>query len=116
MEIKSTLTNSRGQVLDVIYKDIESELEIEGKNISGVHVHCFYKDKLVVVYAESKGYWGPPGGGVEKGESVKNSDPDGDVTEVKLIDPKDYKIYFDWGIVGDRLMGWIILIKLISAY
>ena len=33
------------------------------------------------------------------------SDPDGDITEIKLIDPKDYKKYFDWGIIGDHLMN-----------
>ncbi|OGI60489.1 hypothetical protein A2641_03055 [Candidatus Nomurabacteria bacterium RIFCSPHIGHO2_01_FULL_37_25] len=152
MEIKSTLKNSYGQILNVLYKDVESELDFEEKNISGVHMYCFCKDKLVVVYAESKGYWGPPGGGVEKGEEARDAvkreikeetnmkvikqrfigiqdifepertvsqtrsvcivepygdfvnDPDGDVTEIKLIDPKDYKQYFDWGIVGDRLM------------
>lgn len=32
------------------------------------------------------------------------SDPDGDIQEIKLIDPKDYKQYFDWGIVGDEVM------------
>lgn len=32
------------------------------------------------------------------------SDPDGDITAIKLIDPKDYKQYFDWGEVGDYLM------------
>ena len=32
------------------------------------------------------------------------SDPDGDITEVKLILPQDYKNYFDWGEIGDRLM------------
>ena len=32
------------------------------------------------------------------------SDPDNDITEIKLIDPKDYKQYFDWGKVGDRMM------------
>ena len=32
------------------------------------------------------------------------SDPDGDITEIKLIDPKDYKKYFDWGEVGDYIM------------
>lgn len=32
------------------------------------------------------------------------SDPDGDITEIKLIDPKDYKKYFDWGEIGDRIM------------
>ena len=152
MEIKTTYTNSFGQVLDVYYKDIENENDFKGKNIHGAHMFCFCKDKLVVVYAESKGYWGPPGGGVEKGESVKDavireikeetnmrvikqrfigyreifepertvpqvrvvcivepygdfvSDPDGEVTEIKLIDPKDYKKYFDWGEIGDRLM------------
>ncbi len=31
-------------------------------------------------------------------------DPDGDITEIKLIDPKDYKQYFDWGEVGDWIM------------
>ncbi len=32
------------------------------------------------------------------------SDPDGDIQEIKLIDPKDYKQYFDWGVVGDEVM------------
>ena len=32
------------------------------------------------------------------------SDPDGDITEIKLIDPKDYKKYFDWKEVGDRIV------------
>jgi 8-oxo-dGTP diphosphatase len=32
------------------------------------------------------------------------SDPDGDITVIKLIDPKDYKQYFDWGEVGDYIM------------
>lgn len=40
---------------------------------------------------------------VEKiGEFV--SDPDGEIMEIKLIDPKDYKQYFDWGEIGDRIM------------
>ena len=56
MEIKSTLTDSHGQIIDVLYKDVESELDFKEKNISGVHVFCFCKDKLVVVYSESKGY------------------------------------------------------------
>jgi len=32
------------------------------------------------------------------------SDPDGSITEIKLIDPTDYKQYFDWGEIGDRIM------------
>lgn len=31
-------------------------------------------------------------------------DPAGSVTEIKLIDPKDYKKYFDWGKIGERIM------------
>ena len=152
MEIKSTLTNHTGQVLDVAYRDINSELDFKDKKISGVHAYCFYKDKLVVVYSESKGYWTPPGGGVEEGEDVRSAvqrevqeetnmkvvrqrfigyqdisepkgiisqtrsvcivepygefvvDPDGEITKMELIDPKEYKQYFDWGKIGDRLM------------
>jgi ADP-ribose pyrophosphatase YjhB (NUDIX family) len=39
------------------------------------------------------------------------SDPDGDITEIKLIDPQDYKKYFDWGVRGDRIMERAMEIK-----
>lgn len=39
------------------------------------------------------------------------SDPDGDITEIKLIDPKDYKQYFDWGEIGDHIMQRALEIK-----
>jgi ADP-ribose pyrophosphatase YjhB (NUDIX family) len=32
------------------------------------------------------------------------SDPDNDISEIKLIDPKDYKEYIKWGEIGDHLM------------
>lgn len=32
------------------------------------------------------------------------ADPDGDIIDIKLIDPKDAKQYFDWGEVGDHLL------------
>lgn len=32
------------------------------------------------------------------------SDPALGVTEIKLIDPKDYKQYFDWGKIGERII------------
>lgn len=32
------------------------------------------------------------------------SDPDGDISEIKLIEPKDYKEHIRWGEVGDWLM------------
>lgn len=39
-------------------------------------------------------------------------DPDGgEITEMKLIDPKDYKEYFDWGEVGDHIMKRALEIK-----
>ncbi|MEI6345795.1 MAG: NUDIX hydrolase [bacterium] len=30
------------------------------------------------------------------------ADPDGDITEIKLIEPLDYSAYFDWGEIGNR--------------
>lgn len=36
------------------------------------------------------------------GDFVK--DPAGSVTEIRMIDPKDYKDYFNWGKIGDRIM------------
>ncbi len=135
------------------YRDVDSDKEIGDRKISSVHGFCFCGDKLVVVYAEDKGHWTPPGGGVEIGETWQEAlvreikeetnmkvlaqkiigvqdnfepsgkvvsqtrsvcivepygdftkDPDGDITEIKLIDPKDYKKYFDWGENGDRIM------------
>lgn len=32
------------------------------------------------------------------------ADPDGDISEIKLIDPQDYKQYFDWLEIGDHIM------------
>ncbi len=39
------------------------------------------------------------------------SDPAGSVKEIKLIDPKDCKKYFDWGEIGDRIMERAIEIE-----
>lgn len=154
MEIKSSLVNRSGQTLSTTYHDIDSLDELNGKKVKGVHGFCFCGDKLLIVYSESKGYWTPPGGGVEPGETVEeavvrevleetnmrvlkqkiigyieiyepegvvtqtrsvcivepigpftaDADPEGDVTEIKLIDPKDVKQYFDWGEVGDHIL------------
>ncbi len=35
-------------------------------------------------------------------------DPDGEIQENKLIDPQDYKQYFDWGFIGDHIMERVI--------
>ncbi len=138
--------------LPYTYRDLDSLDEIKDKKVDGVHAYCFCGDKLVLVYAEKKGYWTPAGGAIELGESIEEavirevkeetnmkvlkqkiigyqeviepdrihiqtrsicivepyspfaSDPDGDITEIKLIDHKDYKKYFDWGEVGDYIM------------
>ena len=39
------------------------------------------------------------------------SDPDGDILEIKLIDPKDYKEYIKWGDIGDHLIERAIEMK-----
>ncbi|MEI6864377.1 MAG: NUDIX hydrolase [Candidatus Adlerbacteria bacterium] len=160
MEIKSTLTNKSGQAVTVLYRDIDSESDLKGREISGVHAYCFCKDKLVLVYSDKKGYWTPPGGGVESGESARDAvtrevkeetnmkvlkqrfvgfqeisepgkittqtrsvcivepygpflaDPDdGEITKIELIDPKDYKKYFDWGEIGDHMMERVLQLK-----
>lgn len=157
MEIKSTLIH-QGQIIPFVYRDIDSIDELGGEKIEGVHAYCFCGDKLVVVYAEEKGSWGPPGGGVELGETVEEavtrevseetnmrvlkqelfgylevlwpkrilqtrsvcivepvgefiSDPDGDVTEIKLIDPEDIKHYFDWGKNGEYQLERALMLK-----
>lgn len=157
MEIKSTLKNLRGQMCPIIYHDVESFTELGGKKVDSVSAFCFCGDKLVVVFSEKKGYWTPPGGAVENGESVEEAvirevkeetnmrvtkqkligyqdvfepektrirvrvaclvesdgdftaDPDGDITEIKLIESGDYKKYFDWGAIGDRIMEQALL-------
>lgn len=38
-------------------------------------------------------------------------DPDGEITEIKLINPEDYRKYFDWGEVGDRIMTRAVQLK-----
>jgi len=153
MEIKSTLTNGSGQKLDIVYyEDKNPNQDLDGKMLTGVHGFCFCNGKLVIVYAENKKYWTPPGGAIEPGETYEEaiireikeetnmkvlrqeligfqdiyepnrtirqtrsfcivepygdfiSDPDGDITEIKLIDPKDLKQYIDWKEIGDRIL------------
>lgn len=156
MEIKTTfLSRINGKKVEAVYRDIDGIKELGSLPIHSVHAVCFYQGKLVLVYSKKKDTWGPPGGGVEKGEGVEvavirevheetnmrvikqaiiglqdntefdgkkvtqtrsvclvepygefvaDLDADGDVTEIKLIDHKDYKKYFDCGANGDRMI------------
>lgn len=73
-ELKSKLTNRSGQVLDyTYYEGLDPNENLEGKILQAVHGLCFYGDKLVVVYAEGKGYWTFPGGGIEPGETYEEA-------------------------------------------
>jgi len=157
-EIKSTFVNHFNQELNLVYREDDPLKDLDDKILQAVHAFCFYGDKLVIVYSAEKGYWAPPGGGIEPGETFEEavvrevkeetnmkvlsqrfigyqdifapdrivrqtrsvcivepygpfvSDPDGDVTEIKLIDPIDYKKYFDWGKIGERIMERALLL------
>ena len=39
------------------------------------------------------------------------SDPDGDITEIKLIAPEDFKQYVNWGTIGDEIMKRALELK-----
>lgn len=161
MEIKSTLVNRLGQTLPIIYRDVDSLDELSDRKVDAVRAYCFYGDKLVIVYSDTKGYWTPPGGGVEPSETIEeavvrevleetnmrvikqkligtlevfeleqtkfqvrlvcivepvgpfvvDTDPEGDITEIKLIDPKDIKQYFDWGEIGGYVLTQALELK-----
>lgn len=152
-------------IVPVVYRDVDSFEEIGSRIVHGVHAFCFAGDQLVIVYSVGKGYWTPPGGGVEPGETAEeaivrevleetnmrvlkqrvigyqevsephrltvqvrsicivepvgpfvadaDSSDDEGVTEIKIIDPKDIKQYFDWGEVGDHIMQRALRIKTI---
>ncbi len=152
MIIKSTYTNSSGQLVKQSYYD-EGDLDgvLNDSDFEGTHAFCFCDGKLVLVNHPKVG-WIPPGGHREEGENYLQtterevreetnmkvlhqeiigysvfetpteiskqtrslcivepygefvSDPDGEIREIKLIDPLEYKKYFDWGETGDRIM------------
>lgn len=57
----------------VVYRDLDSFEELGDRMAHGVHAFCFVDDQLVIVYSEGKGYWTPPGGGVEPGETAEEA-------------------------------------------
>jgi len=154
MKIESKIERGLGDDYDVIYVDSNNVLENIGNIIlEGVHGFCFYKDKMVLVYSDKKGYWSLPGGGIELGETYTEalireiheetnmkvlyqellgyqdiyqpnkvvrqtrsfcivepygnfvSDPDEDITKIKLIDTVEFRKYINWGKIGDHLIS-----------
>lgn len=164
MELKSQITNRSGQLLEVVYREDDPLVGLEGKVFQAVHAFCFYGDKMVLVKHNKSG-WVPPGGHIEPGESIedavlrevmeesnmkvvyqeligfldiyepdrivrqtrsfcvvepygdfeKDGDTEGDITEIKLIDPKDYKQYFDWGEIGERIIERALEFKVLKS-
>ncbi|MEI6304652.1 MAG: NUDIX domain-containing protein [Candidatus Taylorbacteria bacterium] len=43
-------------------------------------------------------------------------DPAGGITKIKLIDPKDYKKYFDWGRIGERMIERALELRNITSF
>ncbi len=163
MEIRSTMQTRKSGLVPVVYRDIESTEELGDRIVHGVHAFCFAGDELVIVYSDMKGYWTPPGGGVEPGETVEeaivrevleetnmrvlkqrvigyqevsephrltvqvrsvcivepigpfvadaDSGDDEGVTEIKLIDPKNIKQYFDRAEVGEHVLERALVLK-----
>lgn len=71
MEIVTIYKNDLGQDIKIVATSIENDFDYKDKIIHGVRAFCFYGDKLVIV-----GYgtgWTVPGGGVEKGEDIKDA-------------------------------------------
>ncbi len=73
MEIKSQLEH-KGKAYNVTYHDWDPDAVtgIGNKTLDGVHSLSFYGDKLVIVSKEGT-HWTPPGGGIEKGETVEEA-------------------------------------------
>ena len=100
MQIKSTFKNRSGQILDYTYYEDKNPTEDLGdKILRGVHGYCFCKGKLVLVYSDKKGYWTPPGGGIEAGESYDEA----------LI--REIKEETNMKVIHNELIGFVDIIE-----
>ncbi len=157
MIIKSTYLSKRtGKEEEVHYHESTHFDDVQDSAVGAIGAFCFYKEKLVLVYADKRQSWEIPGGGREEGETfeecivreikeesnmkvlklvpigydafinketgenwyvlryaaqvepygdfVVDGAEDGEITDIKLINPEDYKQYFDWGKRSDVMM------------
>lgn len=139
MQIKSTITNSNGQnaahaycfyndKLVVVYNKIKDHwtppgggVEVGESLVDAMHREIKEEVNMKVLHMQIIGYqdiFEPAKTSsqarflciVEPFGPFKN-DPDGDITKVELIEPQDYKKYFDWGKIGDHLIERALEIK-----
>ena len=160
MIIKDFYTSkSTGITQDIQYEELYDFESIRELPVRVIGAFCFYKNKLVLVYAAKRKSWEIPGGGREEGEAFEeciireikeesnmkvlellplgldtyisredgeknyvlryaakvepegdftgDTAEDGEITEIKLIDPVDYKQYFGDEINENSLITFI---------
>src|SRR3989344_788066 len=105
MEIKSTLKSRLSGVVPVVYRDIESIEETNMRVLKQrfIGYQDIFEPERIVSQTRSVCLVEPYGPFI--------SDPDGDITKIELIDPKDYKQYFDWGEIGEHVLVRALEIK-----
>ena len=158
MIINTSSISKSGLKCDGQYEELDTFDSIRTLPVIAAGAFCFFRDKLVLVYAASRECWEIPGGGREPQEAFEDciireikeesnmkvlelfpigydtfkwengeinyvlryaakvepygdfvEDVDGEITKIKLIDPGDYKQYFDWGERSDAMMKKAIL-------
>src|SRR3990167_7099383 len=123
MQIKSKLTNRKGQVLDYVYYEKKKYWTPPGGGIEKgetwqealirevkeeTNMKVLHQELIgfVDVYEMDRTIRQTRSFCVVEpyGDFVSDLDLDEGVTEIKLINPSDYKEYLNWGEVGDRIM------------
>jgi len=73
MEIKNQYTYN-DKIYNAHWVEDEPTHNLQSDDrIGGVHSICFYENKMLVVFEGKKKRWGPPGGGIEKGETYEQA-------------------------------------------